>query len=385
MARRPAIIKAKSSKKGTRSPRRGLNRFSLMPTDTWENAKFFAHYEIERKDCGNKVKDYIKKNFDKKVLVNVNRLPDWKVDNLSHWAATAHLVEVNPGIVPEIYKIGIVKWVNELSAEGSTLSTKTAEDEMKPVRKVNIQEVMREKADEALSEIEAIFDEFINSGYAKNFNVNKRVVGALSSHNVLPQHLTSAIKRYNQLLSEYLEVQSGKCDQLNEGYSRYSKMQIRYMIKFIEDVIAEMNGYVSLKQVTKKPRAKKAVPVEKVVSRLKYCKTFKDESLNLELTGLSPVKLHQCSEAFVYDTAKRKIIWLVADDYSKSLSVKGNTVLGFDKKKSMSKTVRKPGEFLKAMMSASRPATRKMIDEIKAVSAIPNGRFNENIVILKVW
>ena len=60
MARRPAIIKAKSSKKGTRSPRRGLNRFSLMPTDTWENAKFFAHYEIERKDCGNKVKDYIK-------------------------------------------------------------------------------------------------------------------------------------------------------------------------------------------------------------------------------------------------------------------------------------------------------------------------------------
>ena len=385
MARRPAIIKAKSSKKGTRSPRRGLNRFSLMPTDNWENAKFFAHYEIERKDCGNKVKDYIKKNFDKKVLVNVNRLPDWKVDNLSHWAATAHLVEVNPGIVPEIYKIGIVKWVNELSAEGSTLSTKTAEDEMKPVRKVNIQEVMREKADEALSEIEAIFDEFINSGYAKNFNVNKRVVGALSSHNVLPQHLTSAIKRYNQLLSEYLEVQSGKCDQLNEGYSRYSKMQIRYMIKFIEDVIAEMNGYISLKQVTKKPRAKKAVPVEKVVSRLKYCKTFKDESLNLELTGLSPVKLHQCSEAFVYDTAKRKIIWLVADDYSKSLSVKGNTVLGFDKKKSMSKTVRKPGEFLKAMMSASRPATRKMIDEIKAVSAIPNGRFNENIVILKVW
>jgi hypothetical protein len=244
---------------------------------------------------------------------------------------------------------------------------------------------MREKADEALSEIEAIFDEFINSGYAKNFNVNKRVVGALSSHNVLPQHLTSAIKRYNQLLSEYLEVQSGKCDQLNEGYSRYSKMQIRYMIKFVEDVIAEMNGYISLKQVAKKPRAKKVVPVEKIVAKVKYAKTFKDEALKLEITGLSPAKLHQCAEAFVYDTAKRKIIWLVADDYSKCLSIKGNTVLGFDKKKSMSKTVRKPGEFLKAMMSASRPATRKMIDEIKSVAAIPNGRFNANIVILKVW
>jgi hypothetical protein len=385
MARRPAIIKAKSSKKATRSPRRGLNRFSLMPTDNWIKAKFFAHYEVERKDCGNKVKEYIKKNFDKKVLVNVNRLPDWKVDNLSHWAATAHLLEVNPSIIPEVYKVGIVKWVNELSDEGSALVAGPAEDAVKPKRTVNIQEVMREKADEALGEIEAIFDEFINTNCAKNFNINKRVVSALSSRNVLPQHLTVAIKRYNQLLSEYLEVQSGKCPQLNEGYSRYSKMQIRYMIKFVEDVIAEMNGYISLKQVAKKPRAKKVVPVEKIVAKVKYAKTFKDEALNLEITGLSPTKLHQSSEAFVYDTAKRKIIWLVADDYSKSLSVKGNTILGFDKKKSMSKTVRKPGEFLKAMMSASRPATRKMLDEIKAVSAIPNGRFNENIVILKVW
>jgi hypothetical protein len=385
MARRPAIIKAKSSKKVTRAPRRGLNRFSLMPTDNWIKAKFFAHYEVERKDCGNKVKEYIKKNFDRKVLVNVNRLPDWKVDNLSHWAATAHLLEVNPSIIPEVYKVGIVKWVNELSDEGSALGTGPSEDAVKPKRTVNIQEVMREKADEALGEIEAIFDEFINTNCAKNFNINKRVVGALSSRNVLPQHLTMAIKRYNQLLSEYLEVQSGKCPQLNEGYSRYSKMQIRYMIKFVEDVIAEMNGYISLKQVAKKPRAKKVVPVEKIVAKVKYAKTFKDEALKLEITGLSPAKLHQCAEAFVYDTAKRKIIWLVADDYSKCLSIKGNTVLGFDKKKSMSKTVRKPGEFLKAMMSASRPATRKMIDEIKSVAAIPNGRFNANIVILKVW
>lgn len=162
-------------------------------------------------------------------------------------------------------------------------------------------------------------------------------------------------------------------------------MQIRYTIKVIEDIIAGFNGYISIKQIAKKPRAKKAVPVEKVVARLKYCKAFKDDALKIELIGLSPVKLHQCAEAFVYDTVKRKIIWLVADEYSKCLMVKGNTVIGFDKKKSMIKTVRKPGEFLKSFMSGGRPSTRKLVDEIKAVAAIPNGRFNENMVILKVW
>jgi hypothetical protein len=386
MARRPSLIKAKSSKKTTRAPRRGVNRFSLMPTDNWDKARFFAHYDLERKDCGTKVKEYIKKNFDKDVLTKVNRLPDWKVDMNSHWAATAHLLEVNPDLVPDGYKTGLVKWIETLALEGAALTSKKeeTEGEEKPKKTVNIQEIMREKADEALGDIEALFDEFIDSGCSKDFSVDKKVVGALSARNVLPQHMASAIKRYQRLLDEYLEVQAGKCEQLNEGYSNYSKMQVRYAIKFIEDVIAEMNGYISLKQATKKPRAKKAVPVEKIVSRLKYCKAFKDDALKLELTGLSPVKLHESTEAWVYDTKKRKMHHYVADAYSKCLMVKGNTVIGFDKKESGMKTLRKPVEQIKALMG-SKPAARKYFKEIKAVEAVPNGRFNADMVILKAF
>jgi hypothetical protein len=386
MARRPSLIKAKSSKKTTRAPRRGVNRFSLMPTDNWDKARFFAHYDLERKDCGTKVKEYIKKNFDKDVLTKVNRLPDWKVDMNSHWAATAHLLEVNPDLVPDGYKTGLVKWIETLALEGAALTSKKeeTEGEEKPKKTVNIQEIMREKADEALGDIEALFDEFIDSGCSKDFSVDKKVVGALSARNVLPQHMASAIKRYQRLLDEYLEVQAGKCEQLNEGYANYSKMQLRYAIKVIEDIIAEMNGYISLKQASKKPRAKKAVPVEKIVSKLKYCKAFKDDALKLELTGLSPVKLHESTEAWVYDTKKRKMHHYIADAYSKCLMVKGNTVIGFDKKESGMKTLRKPVEQIKALMG-SKPAARKYFKEIKAVEAVPNGRFNADMVILKAF
>ncbi len=386
MARRPSIIKAKSTKKTTRAPRRGVNRFSLMPTDNWDKAKFFAHYELERKDCGTKVKEYIKKNFAKDVMTKINRLPDWKLDMHSHWATTAHLLDVNPDLVPDSYKTGIVKWVETLAIEGAALTAKKeeTEGEEKPKKTVNIQEIMREKADESLSDIEALFDEFIDAKCPKDFSVDKKVIGALSARNVLPQHMASAIKRYQRLLDECLEVQAGKCEQLNEGYSNYSKMQLRYMIKFVEDVIAEMNGYISLKQVAKKPRAKKVVPVERVVAKLKHCKSFKDDALKLELVGLSPVKLHQCAEAWVYDTAKRKMHHYVADDYSKCLMVKGNTVIGFDKKESGMKTLRKPVEQIKALMG-SKPAARKYFKEIKAVEAVPNGRFNTGMIILKAF
>jgi hypothetical protein len=386
MARRPSLIKAKASKKTTRAPRRGVNRFSLMPTDNWDKARFFAHYDLERKDCGTKVKEYIKKNFDKDVLTKVNRLPDWKVDMNSHWAATAHLLEVNPDLVPDSYKTGLTKWIETLALEGAELTAKKeeTEGEEKPKKTVNIQEIMREKADEALGDIEALFDEFVDSGYSKDFSIDKKVVGALSSRNVLPQHLAPAIKRYQRLLDEYLEAQAGKCEQLNEGYANYSKMQLRYAIKLIEDIIGEFNGYISLKQVAKKPRAKKAVPVERVVAKLKHCKTFKDDALKLELTGLSPVKLHQATEAWVYDTKKRKMHHYVADAYSKCLLVKGNTVIGFDKKESGMKTLRKPVEQIKAIMG-SKPAARKYFNEIKAVEAVPNGRFNAEMIILKAF
>ena len=387
MARRPALIKAKASKKTVRAPRRGVNRFSLMPTDNWEKAKFFAHYDLERKDCGTKVKEYIKKNFPKDYLAKINRLPDWKLDMHSHWATTAHLLEVNPDIIPDSYKTGIVKWVEGLALEGAELKAKKEEtdgDEAPVKRTVNIQEVMREKADEALSDVEALFDEFMLAGYPKDFSVDKKVVGFLSAKNILPQHIASAIKRYQRLLDEVLEVQVGKDDQLNEAYSNLGKMQIRYLIKFIEDVLAEMNGYISIKQAAKKPRAKKAVPVEKVVAKLKHCKNFKDDALKLELVGLSPVKLHESTEAWVYDTKKRKMHHYVADSYSKCLMVKGNTVIGFDKKESGIKTLRKPAEQIKELMG-SKPAARKYFKEIKAVEAVPNGRFNADMIILKAF
>ncbi len=74
----------------------------------------------------------------------------------------------------------------------------------------------------------------------------------------------------------------------------------------------------------------------------------------------------------------------VADTYSKSLGVKGNTLLGFDKKESGVKTLRKPAEQIKAL-TGSKPAARKYFKEIKAVEAVPNGRFNEDMIILKAF
>ncbi len=252
------------------------------------------------------------------------------------------------------------------------------------VQRKTIQEVMRERASQAAAEIDAFFDEYHANGYSKDFDTKSKVMVELQERNILPQHVPHIVANWEKIRAEYVELQAGTCDQLNEAYSFMSKMQVRNVIKFIDSIITDLNGYVAVKQVSRKPRARKAVPVEKIVAKLKYCKAYKDDALKLDLVSLSPVKLHNCTEAWVYDTKKRKMHHFVADTYSKSLGVKGNTLLGFDKKESGIKTLRKPAEQIKEL-TGSKPAARKYFKEIKAVEAVPNGRFNEDMIILKAF
>jgi hypothetical protein len=123
------------------------------------------------------------------------------------------------------------------------------------------------------------------------------------------------------------------------------------------------------------------VSVEKQSSKIKFLKTF-DE---LKLTSVHPGKLIGASEAWLYDTAKRKLWYLVADSHVGVLGVKGATILGYDTSKSGVKTVRKPSEVIKKLMAAGKPAARKLFTEINSVQAQPNGRTNENLIILKVY
>ena len=314
-------------------------------------------------------------------------MPDYNKSYAEYW-------ESLPGTGDKMEPVStwIVRNIDEAIRKGKPIAAaeKKAEDAAinavaQPVRQ-NIQEIMRERAGEASAEIEAMYDEFVLAGSPKEFETRKRVMAELTERKILPQHVSMLIKPWERIKAEYIELQDGKDEQLKEGYARFSKMQIRNMIKIIDQIISDLSAYISIKQATKAKsvRTRKPVPIEKIVAKLKYLKTFKDEATKVDLTSLHPSKLHGASEAWVYDTSKRKLHHLVADEYSKTLGVKGNTILGFDTKESEVKTLRKPAEQIKAVMG-SRPAARKFFKSIKAVATCPNGRFNDKMVILKVY
>ena len=271
-----------------------------------------------------------------------------------------------------------------LNTEIARLKSTVVKDEVKETvivtNRPNVQEIMRERTLEAGGELEGMWDTYLKNGAKKDETI--KVIDILTQRNILPQHIGLLITAWQNKLDEYQAVVEGEDEQLTEAYNRFGKIQLRNIVNTIQNVLADLNSYINIKKSNRKPRAKKPVPVEKIVKRLKYLKNFKLEKLELE--SVSPTKLHGCSEAWVYDTKKRKLHHYVADEYTKTIGVKGNTILGFCTKESEIKTLRKPETQIKEIMG-SKPAARKFFNDIRATSATPNGRFNANMIILRAF
>lgn len=276
----------------------------------------------------------------------------------------------------------LLKCLSDPELKSSNLSVAKTE-EVAVVARPNIQDYLREKAIEAAGELEGMFDSFMMDGAKANHSF--RPMEELARKNVVPQYIYVIADIWKRKLAEFEDAIEGKDSQLIQGYQHLTKTQLKNTVKFIESVLGDLNSYINVKKASKAPRKKKAVPVEKIVAKLKYLKELKDAVNKLDLTSIHPAKLHGASECYLYDTAKRKLIYFCADEYSKTFTVKGTTLIGFDTIKSQSKTLRKPGDQLKEFLKLGKPAGRKFFDEVKAVGTNPNGRTNDNMIILKAW
>jgi hypothetical protein len=198
--------------------------------------------------------------------------------------------------------------------------------------------------------------------------------------NVAPQMVGDLARAWHLRLEELQTVLTGKESQLVEGYSHLTKLQIKNLVKFVELVIADCGSYVQIKKTERSPRKKKPVSSEKLTQRFKYLKEFAE----LKLSSEPVTKLVGATEAWLYDTKKRKLIYVVADGHIGTMTVKGTSLVGFDTTNSVQKTLRKPAEQIKSLLTGGVANTRKFFKDIRATEVKFNGRSNENLVLLKI-
>lgn len=390
-------VAIKPKKKTSRSVRRGANMMPLMPTKglTWNKAKYYTHYDVESKEWLTTVKTYIKNNYNKKTVSAINKLPDWKIGGKSHWACAAYLLTNQPNLVPEVYSKGIDEWILKLAEEGTEIleEKKVEESTKKNIYVPSIQERIRNQAMDACDAIEEWLEDIISSPNTfdpKSFDFTNHFV----KNNISQAHARKIKNFYADQLAEAqtvvnmpsnAEIKKIKDElladyalQIREGYAHVSKDQAKKWLIGLENLMSSLDMIIESSKVTRKPRVKKAPSKEKMVAKIKY--QVRDEKY--QLVSVNPIDIVGATEVWVFNTKTRKLGKYVAEEHT-TIQVKGTTLLFFDEKLSVQKTLRKPEVQLKEFKKAGKVVLRKFMDNINAVEIKLNGRFNNDTVILK--
>jgi hypothetical protein len=243
----------------------------------------------------------------------------------------------------------------------------------------SIQERVRDAAYAMTEELETAIESFQND--PENFNPKEfKVLNLLKGKGVKAAHARIIKDFYSRDLVELEELASGKADeQLREGYSHLSKKQVKSLIAFYQEIASACDMLAQEAKVNRAPRAKKSVPKEKIVAKLKYMKTNEP----LKLVSINPADIIGASELWIFNTKTRKLGKYVAMEFN-TLNVKGTTITNFNEFTSIQKTIRKPEEKLKEFKAAGKVQLRKFLEDINATDTKMNGRINEETILLKV-
>lgn len=333
------------------------------------------NYTQDKKVAKKWIVEWLELNKHKELARDFGKIKDAWTPTTCGWYSRLSMIGLE---LTEKESKFILRRCEEAIANHQRNSSEDEEQAKDKPKRPNIQEIMIAKAHEAGGEIDGLWDEY-TQGEMKASEKPQGIQNILANYNILAQHVSILKDHWTKEQAEFKEAVAGTDADLSEAYSCYTKTQLKNMINYCAAIIAELDAYHQSKKAKLGTRKKKPVPPEKQVRKLKHLRNYPE----FKLETVEPVKILKASELWVYNVKNRKLQYYVADDYAKVFTVKGTSILGFDTNKSAQKTLRKPEEIIKQLRMSGKPDSRKLFDGLKTTATAVNGRFNENLIIIK--
>gem|GEM_PF-5789315 len=353
------------------------------------------------------VVDYKKaKNFLTDYLTSINRFED--VDNIKRihesrifgfgssacWIARMLLIEET--FEDEDYYINLfesqltkIKSVDQEFRDVEE-SFKTKKPFRLPSLKRSPQELKFDRYLEILNEAFNAFDPLPK----KRMNNAIDIIKILKDDEVQPEHVKDMMVEIEEFIKDCDRLLNSDTSELDE-IERKSFGQLKKSRTLAEKILFDCRAFLSdtkkSKQTKKssndidepkvrKARRKKPVSAEKLISRLKYQK----EDPDTKMESISPIKILGANELWIYNS-KYTLLTLYRARNDQGFSVKGTTILNYDEEKSISKKIgRQTKERLDGIMLSGKVALKKYMDTLNGSGYKPNGRINENTILLRV-
>lgn len=363
-------------------------QFHKFKTD----ARYFYYEYLSPKDLEACFKRYLKNNkYSKKDIAAITAgympkttiilckllesgCPDYNEKENVYWQSL-------PGTSGDVVPLSeyLKRRIDKMCQEGKT-KIQEQKPEKEPTNVISIQDRMAEQISPLLESFEGFLDDWLDGSVKeKSFEPYKQLVSFEPT--IKPAHAKLILKYFEGRIHESSDVLDFKDPDVKEAYSHLSSAKLRKeFYSIFEKIEKACNMLIQSGKVQRKPREPKQVSNEKLVSKLRY----KDKDTEYSLVSSSPSSIIGAQELWVFNTKNRKIGHYIADEYEGPLTVKGSTIQGFDKIKSIQKMLRKPDEQLKEFQASGKVALRKFMDNLTTKDSGLTGRINGDTILLKV-
>ena len=356
----------------------------------FNGAMLYAHYEVSAIELKREVVKYLKHLDPKHDFLD--RIKDMRENRFITVGKYMYILNHGSDIPEDIFAKLIPALEDVIREEEAKIAStqknsdiisnkKQGSEDLSTTPKniISIQDRLKEKAREVAGEVEGWIDEF---------SLNKKLpaktveefVNLFKSNDLKAPHMKYIVDIFARRATEIFRAYEGKDKDLVEAYSNYTKAELKKCVVFNSNLFKACDMMQEVAKVERAPRKKKPVSQEKIVAKVK----FKKDDSALGIVSLNPVHIIGSKEVWCFDTKTRKLIRYVADDLTGPISIKGASLIGYNEAKSVSKTLRKPADQLAAFKKCGKVQLRTFMDDIKAIDITPNGRLNENQVILKI-
>jgi hypothetical protein len=327
------------------------------------------NYAFTSDDAKKFVLDYLKsKKVAKKTIKKVTQIKPIDLQNIG-W--NCHILSSGGKLPEEIHK----KVFNKLADLIDATAPPVEEDAVvEPVKVISIQERIENRAGNLIADLEDQIDIIITEG-TNDFDATDW----FRTQAIKPAIAKFISEYYTPLYSEVFDVLKGKDDDLRFAYRRWKKPALKRYMEFIKSILSACETASVVVKVSRKPRKKKEKPASVIVSKLKY----KTEDADYGITSVKPTDLVGAQQVWVFNTKTRQLSVYNAMGPT-GISVKGTTLIGYDEKTSITKTLRKPQDVLKRLNEGGKLVLRKIMDEVKCKEKVARGRINTDSILVRV-
>jgi len=371
-----ALPKSTRKKKAPTSRRVGVNAAPIERGLTAVQSYF--QFEVSKKEIIEQHRTYVKKNFPKNDVKFILAHPDWTF-NFPYRAAVAFWY--NSGLQAddnsEYWKAALDSRLAELVETGKALyyeKLQQKEDSANVVTLSPQQRLQKKISDTIMQDLLDLEDAWI-AGEKASIDVYE-----LFRKHGLSGSATKPVRRTVEgWLLDYSDAYHKRCEQAVEGYSHLKRPELNRRIKECENMLADLDRIQNAAKAQRKVKVKRPPSIDKQVSKIKY----KKEDNEFKIVSIPPAQIVGKSRLYVFNTKYRRLTEYVTQD-PKGFIISGTTIKNFDQEASRTLTLRKPLDILPEVSKCTQRQLTKLLDDIKTKPAVPNGRINEDTVLLRV-